>query len=104
MSNIKDLSVEELEKAVGGFQDIVITCKKCGNKFIYTAAQQLLHSEKGFANEPQLCDQCRAQRGKLDFFNGTCSLCGEKVVTIIKPSKGRAIYCDKCLQIMRREG
>ena len=37
------------------FQDKTLTCKECGNEFVFTAGEQEFYAEKGFQNEPQRC-------------------------------------------------
>jgi hypothetical protein len=42
--------------------DKKITCKDCGNEFVFTEGEQSFYLEKGFANEPQRCPDCRRAR------------------------------------------
>ena len=106
MSVIKDLSNEELCKVSGGYyQDRVLTCKRCGNEFIFTAAKQAFYAEKGFVNEPQTCEECRkARRGQTpSTFDAVCILCGEPTFVPFKPSPDRPVYCNNCFKKMREE-
>lgn len=52
------------------YTDKTITCKDCGQDFVFTAGEQEFYAEKGFTNEPQRCKPCRdarkAQRGNRD--------------------------------------
>ena len=36
------------------FEDKTITCKDCGESFVFTAGEQGFYLEKGLINEPQL--------------------------------------------------
>ncbi|OGO78615.1 MAG: cytochrome C551 [Clostridiales bacterium GWB2_37_7] len=36
-----------------------LTCKDCGNTFVFTEGEQAFYKEKGFENEPQRCGDCR---------------------------------------------
>ncbi len=44
------------------YQDIEITCKECGEKFIFTAGEQEFYAQKGFSNQPVRCLACRRAR------------------------------------------
>ena len=105
-NKIVELKEDDLKKIAGGdFQDRVLACRKCGSNFIFTVAQQLFYAEKGFVNEPQLCDKCREEKKRHDpgVYYGVCSMCGKEVVFKFKPSRDRPIYCDKCKKIMLQE-
>ena len=39
-------------------KDRTITCKKCGNEFVWTIAEQEFYKEKGFF-KPSYCKDCR---------------------------------------------
>ena len=41
------------------FEDKTLKCKDCGAEFVFTAGEQEFYQEKGFANEPQRCKECR---------------------------------------------
>ena len=43
------------------FEDKTLTCKDCGNDFVFTAGEQEFYAEKGFVNEPQRCKDCRTR-------------------------------------------
>lgn len=42
--------------------DKTLTCKDCGNQFVFTEGEQEFYKEKGFENEPQRCPDCRRAR------------------------------------------
>jgi len=44
-----------------GPQDIVIVCMDCGDKFVFSAAEQDFYADKGFKN-PVRCPACRKKR------------------------------------------
>lgn len=52
--------------------DKTLACKDCGSDFIFTEGEQEFYKEKGFDNEPQRCQGCRAakkqQRGNRGGF------------------------------------
>lgn len=46
--------------------DINLTCKDCGKEFVFTEGEQAFYQEKGFANKPARCPECRkAHKAKL---------------------------------------
>jgi hypothetical protein len=42
--------------------DKTMKCKDCGKDFVFTAGEQEFYKEKGFANEPTRCKDCRIAR------------------------------------------
>ena len=43
-------------------QDKIIVCQDCGEEFTFTVREQEFYEEKGFANEPKRCKNCRDKR------------------------------------------
>ena len=39
--------------------DKTLTCRDCGNEFVFTEGEQEFYQEKGFENEPTRCPSCR---------------------------------------------
>jgi CxxC-x17-CxxC domain-containing protein len=50
-------------------QDKILTCKDCGDEFIFTIREQDFYSQKGFEHDPARCSSCRSAR-KRDRGNG----------------------------------
>ncbi len=50
--------------------DKTINCKDCGAEFIFSEGEQAFYQEKGFANEPQRCPDCRRARKQQRNNNG----------------------------------
>jgi len=42
--------------------DITMTCRECGNEFIFTAGEQAFYAERGFNKQPERCSDCRRSR------------------------------------------
>jgi CxxC-x17-CxxC domain-containing protein len=42
--------------------DRTLTCRDCGSEFIFTAGEQEFYAQKGFANDPTRCPNCRRAR------------------------------------------
>ena len=83
------------------FQDKTLTCKECGNEFVFTAGEQEFYAEKGFQNEPQRCKACRdarknATKGTREMFTAVCAECGGEAKVPFNPTEGKAVYCSAC--------
>ena len=49
--------------------DKSLTCRDCGQQFLFTTGEQEYFASRGFTNEPSRCPDCRAAR-KTDRGNG----------------------------------
>ena len=49
----------EKERRANTFEDKMLTCKKCGKEFLFSASEQKFFKEKGFF-KPSMCKECRA--------------------------------------------
>eukprot|EP00602_Paraphysomonas_sp_CaronLab_P006758 CAMPEP_0185019612 /NCGR_PEP_ID=MMETSP1103-20130426/2231_1 /TAXON_ID=36769 /ORGANISM="Paraphysomonas bandaiensis, Strain Caron Lab Isolate" /LENGTH=118 /DNA_ID=CAMNT_0027550031 /DNA_START=78 /DNA_END=434 /DNA_ORIENTATION=- len=43
----------------GDFTDKTLTCKDCGNEWVFSAGEQEFYREKAFENDPTRCKECR---------------------------------------------
>lgn len=93
------------------YRDKTITCKDCGQEFVFTASEQQFFEEKGFTNEPQRCPACRRARKnggrpqsdqQREMFTATCSSCGRECKVPFKPKNDRPIYCSDCFASHKR--
>ena len=98
--------------------DKTITCKECGEQFIFSQSEQDFYNEKGFENEPQRCPDCRAakkaqRRGgggtgrgfggaSREMFPATCAECGVETMVPFKPNGEKPAYCKDCYQPKKR--
>jgi len=93
------------------YEDKTLTCRECGVEFIFTASEQEFYAEKGFANEPGRCPQCRAARKQRkntggfggrnprpqrEMFTVICGECGVETQVPFRPSEDRPVYCREC--------
>jgi len=89
------------------FEDKILTCKECGNEFVFTAGEQEFYAEKGFENLPARCPECRRRRkneargrsnlgAPREMFEVTCASCGCQTEVPFKPSGERPVYCSDC--------
>ncbi len=90
-------------------QDKTLTCRECGQEFMFTVSEQEFFAEKGFSNEPSRCLDCRAARrrnnreggqggggGRREMFPAVCANCGIETMVPFKPSGDRPVYCRDC--------
>ncbi len=89
------------------FVDKTLTCRECGESFVFTAGEQGFYLEKGLLNEPQRCPTCRQTR-RRDRGNGTrtsttvtCASCGGDAVVPFVPRLDRPVYCSSCFEQAR---
>lgn len=86
------------------YQDKTITCKDCGTDFVFTAGEQEFYAQKGFANEPGRCPECRAAKkqhggrgqGERQMYEVTCSSCGVDTKVPFRPTGEKPVYCRDC--------
>ncbi len=110
------------------YQDQTLTCRDCGNSFVWTADEQKFYAEKGFANAPVRCPSCRAAKkaamggggggryggggggynaGPRQMYDAVCSNCGKACQVPFQPRLGedgkpvKPIYCNDCYRQMR---
>lgn len=89
-------------------QDKTITCKDCGQEFVFTASEQDFFEERGFTNEPQRCKPCRDMRknsgggrGQREMFDAVCASCGNNCKVPFQPRDDRPVYCSDCFSRQR---
>ncbi len=88
------------------YQDKTLTCKDCGNEFVFTAGEQEFYAERGFQNEPQRCKACRdarkqATRAPREMLTAVCAECGGEAKIPFQPSDDRPVYCSDCFAKQR---
>ena len=114
------------------YADKSLTCRDCGQAFIFTSGEQEFHASKGFQNEPSRCPDCRAARkaarGKSsgsyssggygsgvyssggygrqerEMFSATCSECGNEARVPFQPRGDKPVYCSDCFSKQRGSG
>jgi CxxC-x17-CxxC domain-containing protein len=106
------------------FADKVLTCRDCGNDFVFTAGEQEFYASKGFINEPTRCPSCRqARKAAMSNGNGTtpsrpayasteaprervahqtvCANCGRETTVPFVPRGTKPVYCSDCFAQMK---
>ena len=105
------------------YTDKPLTCRDCGQSFVFTTGEQEFFASKGFTNEPSRCPECRAERKgrQTDSYSGggyssggyerrerqmfpaTCSQCGKETQVPFQPREDRPVYCSDCFAQQRGE-
>ena len=92
------------------FQDKTLTCRDCGQEFIWTAGEQEFYASRGLQNPPSRCPADRAARranqgagggGPREMFTATCSNCGKEARVPFQPRGDKPVYCSSCFEEMR---
>ena len=102
------------------FTDKTLTCKDCGQEFIWTAGEQEFYQSRGLQNEPGRCPTCRAARrssggaggygasrgmgGPREFYTATCSNCGNEARVPFQPRGDKPVYCSNCFKPRETSG
>jgi len=109
------------------YADKHLTCRDCGQAFIFTLGEQEFHASKGFQNEPSRCPDCRAarklargdssvgstsggysayssggyERREREMFSATCAECGNEARVPFQPRGDKPVYCSDCFSKQR---
>ena len=100
------------------FQDKTLTCRDCGQEFIWTAGEQEFYASRGLQNAPTRCPADRAARraqgggrgggggygGQREMFTATCSNCGREARVPFQPRGDKPVYCSDCFSKQRGGG
>lgn len=93
------------------FSDQNLTCRDCGNQFVWTASEQEFYQQKGFTNAPVRCPACRSAKkaamggygGSRQMFDVTCANCGKPAQVPFQPKGDRPVYCSDCFRTMKQQ-
>jgi CxxC-x17-CxxC domain-containing protein len=104
------------------YADKPLSCRDCGQAFVFTTGEQEFFAQKGFTNAPSRCPDCRSVRrasggrnggyssvggyssgggggyGRQDreLFSATCSTCGQEARVPFQPRGDKPVYCSNC--------
>ena len=81
--------------------DRTLTCRDCGQSFVFTAREQEFYQTKGFENDPARCPECRqarkmGRRGDREMTEVVCAGCGVTTEVPFKPTGTKPVYCRDC--------
>lgn len=98
------------------YTDKTLTCRDCGQAFIFTAGEQEFFASRGFSNDPSRCPECRAERKRnqadgnhrggyerreREMFPAVCSQCGVETQVPFQPRLDRPVYCSDCYALVQ---
>lgn len=86
--------------------DKTLKCADCGQDFTWTASEQAFYQEKGFANPPKRCMNCRKLKkqqfnANRQMYTVTCGKCGKPAQVPFQPRGDKPVYCSECFRAMR---
>ena len=90
------------------YQDRTLTCRDCGDRFLFSAGEQQFFASKGLQNDPQRCPSCRAVAkrnrtvgGPREYHAAVCAQCGQQAMVPFAPRNDRPVYCSSCYDQVR---
>lgn len=93
-------------------QDMTLTCKDCGQSFVWSVDEQEFYKQKNFS-APLRCKDCRVKaRQRFNGGNGgngggggsrqsfpiTCANCGAQDTVPFQPRGDRPVLCRNCFR------
>ena len=104
------------------YADKPMTCRDCGQAFVFSSGEQEFFAQKGFTNEPSRCPECRSARKasggggggyssgggygrqEREMFSATCSTCGNEARVPFQPRGDKPVYCSDCFTPRQSSG
>ncbi|HET7693962.1 MAG TPA: zinc-ribbon domain containing protein [Gemmatimonadota bacterium] len=90
------------------FADRSLTCRDCGDEFLFSSGEQAFFASKGLQNDPQRCPTCRAAakrarnvEGPREYHAALCAACGNQAMVPFAPRNDRPVYCSGCFDKVR---
>jgi CxxC-x17-CxxC domain-containing protein len=89
------------------YEDRDLTCRDCGEAFVFSSGEQQFFAAKGLANDPVRCPSCRtaAKRARTDgtreYHAALCASCGGQAMVPFAPRNDRPVYCSSCFDRVR---
>ncbi len=87
--------------------DRTITCRDCGQPFVFTEGEQRFYAERELSHEPQRCASCRAlakqsrRPANREYHSAICANCGDHASVPFAPQADRPVYCSSCFDQIR---
>jgi CxxC-x17-CxxC domain-containing protein len=97
------------------YSDQTLTCRDCGQEFVWTAGEQEFYASRGLMHPPSRCPSCRRARkmgmatdqaGGMDrpprqMYAAICDNCGRQAMVPFQPTSGKPVYCSECFEQVR---
>jgi len=90
------------------YEDRTLTCRECGDAFLFSAGEQAFFASKGLQNDPQRCPGCRAvaKQNRMagaprEYHAAICARCGQQAMVPFAPRNDRPVYCSSCFDVVR---
>jgi len=92
--------------------DQTITCRDCGNDFVFTEGEQEYYASKDLS-APQRCKDCRAAKKAArmqdrQMHDAVCAQCGKDCQVPFKPRSeeegGKPVLCKECFMASKEQG
>jgi CxxC-x17-CxxC domain-containing protein len=106
------------------YEDKTLTCRDCGQEFIWTAGEQEFYQQRGLVNQPGRCPDCRRarksqqgggyasaggysagggyERPQRQMYPAVCSNCGKETQVPFQPRGDKPVYCSDCFAERRQ--
>jgi CxxC-x17-CxxC domain-containing protein len=94
------------------YQDRTLTCRDCGESFVFSSGEQEFFASKGLVNDPQRCVSCRAAAkrsrsstpsGGREYHAAVCNGCGGQAIVPFAPRNDRPVYCSSCFDKVKAQ-
>ncbi len=90
------------------YRDRTLTCRDCGEAFVFSSGEQAFFAGKGLQHDPQRCPSCRqaarqtrAAGGPREYHAAVCARCGGQALVPFAPRNDRPVYCSTCFDQVR---
>jgi CxxC-x17-CxxC domain-containing protein len=89
------------------FEDRTLTCRDCGDSFIFSGGEQRFFAEKGLQNVSQRCPGCRGKAKRVSmggarvYHAAGCKSGGKQAMVPLAPRTDRPVYCSTCFDKVR---
>ncbi len=99
------------------YTDQNLTCRECGQEFVWTAGEQEFYASRGLVHPPSRCPACRQARkaaggnaagaspgyarAPRQMWTATCDNCGKQAEVPFQPTSGKPVYCSDCFEQVR---
>jgi CxxC-x17-CxxC domain-containing protein len=97
------------------YTDKTLTCRECGQQFVWTTGEQEFYASRGLLHQPSRCPTCRRarkmaavgesaaafERPVRQMYAAVCDNCGKQAMVPFQPTSGKPVYCSECFEQVR---